>query len=72
MKLSVSLSDSDIAILDAYVREAHLASRSAALQHAVALLKHVHLEREYAQAWDEWTATDEGVWSSTTADGLDA
>jgi metal-responsive CopG/Arc/MetJ family transcriptional regulator len=71
VKLSVSLSDADVAALDDYAQAAGLGSRSAALQHAIRLLRHADLEQDYAQAWDEWTAADRGVWERSTGDGLD-
>ena len=71
MKLSVSLPDEDVQLLDEYMRSAGLASRSAALHHAVRLLRHPNLEQEYEAAWDEWNASGaEGAWSTTVADGL--
>ncbi|MGU3499428.1 antitoxin [Mycobacterium sp. C31M] len=70
MKLSVSLSDDDVAILDAYVKNAQLPSRSAGLQRAVQLLRYPDLEDDYAQAWHEWTTAEEHeAWGSTAADG---
>jgi hypothetical protein len=70
MKLSVSLSDDDVAILDDYVRKAQLPSRSAGLQRAVQLLRYPDLEDDYAQAWNEWaTAEEREAWDSTAADG---
>ncbi|MGR7023119.1 ribbon-helix-helix domain-containing protein [Geodermatophilus sp. URMC 62] len=72
MKLSISLPEEDVALLDAYAREAGLPSRSAAVQRAVRLLRHPDLEDDYAAAWDEWrTAGQEAEWEGTTADGLD-
>ena len=53
MKLSVSLPDEDVAVLDEYVRAAGLTSRSAALRHAIRLLRYPDLEKDYAAAWDE-------------------
>ncbi|MDX6226881.1 MAG: hypothetical protein QOI76_271 [Frankiales bacterium] len=70
MKLSVSLSDDDVALLDAYARAAGLPSRSAALQHAIRLLRRPDLEQDYASAWDEWDAVDRGAWENVTGDGL--
>ncbi len=71
MKLSVSLSAEDVAILDEYARASGLASRSAAVQHAVRLLRHLDLEANYASAWDEWDASGERVaWESVTGDGF--
>lgn len=73
MKLSVSLPDEDVATLDEYARAQGLNSRSAALRHAIHMLRHPELERDYAAAWDEWAATGQDeAWEETTADGLDA
>lgn len=70
MKLSVSLSDEDVAILDDYVRKAQLPSRSAGLQRAVQLLRYPDLEDDYAQAWNEWTTAEERqAWDSAVGDG---
>lgn len=71
MKLSVSLPDEDVALLDEYARTSGLPSRSAAVRHAIQLLRHADLEQDYAAAWDEWeTSGDLALWESTTADGL--
>ena len=71
MKLSVSLPDEDVAALDEYARASGLASRSAALRHAIRLLRHPDLEEEYAAAWDEWEAAGEReAWDVASADGL--
>ncbi|HTX97472.1 MAG TPA: ribbon-helix-helix domain-containing protein [Mycobacterium sp.] len=71
MKLSVSLSDDDVAALDAYVKRAGLPSRSAGLHHAVQMLRHPDLEDDYAEAWAQWSA-DEGsaAWEGTVGDGV--
>jgi hypothetical protein len=72
MKLSVSLREEDIAVLDAYAKRAGLSSRSAAVQHAIRMLRHPHLEDDYVHAWREWEASDEdSAWESAAADGLD-
>jgi hypothetical protein len=71
VKLSVSLSDDDLAVLDGFVRDAGLASRSAGVQRAIALLKHPHLETDYESAWNEWDSSgDASAWDSIVADGL--
>jgi Arc/MetJ-type ribon-helix-helix transcriptional regulator len=71
MKLSVSLSEEDVALLDEYVRMSGLGSRSAALQHAVRLLRHAELEQDYAAAWEEWESSGElADWEGTVGDGL--
>jgi len=71
VKLSVSLPDDDVHLLDEYMRSAGLPSRSAALHHAVRLLRHPNLEQQYEAAWDEWGSSDDGeAWRITVADGL--
>ena len=71
MKLSVSLSNADIEVIDGYAKSAGLNSRSAVIQHAVSLLKHPDLEDEYAAAWAEWDESGErDAWEITTGDGL--
>jgi len=71
MKLSVSLSDDDIAALDVYVKRAGLPSRSAGLQRAVQMLRYPDLEDNYAEAWAQGS-TDEsaGGWENTIGDGV--
>ncbi len=69
--MSVSLSDDDVAILDAYVERAGLPSRSAGLQHAIRVLRYPTLEDDYANAWEEWSgAGDTDVWEQTVSDGV--
>ena len=71
MKLSVSLPDEDVALLDEYVQTSGLASRSAAVQHAVRLLRHPDLEQDYEAAWAQWDDSGEQtLWDGTGADGL--
>lgn len=74
MKLSVSLSDNDIAILDAYVKQAGLSSRSAGLQRALQMLRYPILEDDYAAAWQQWSTDEETAygWEGTAADSIDA
>lgn len=71
MKLSVSLPEDDVALLDEYARTAGLKGRSAVIQHALRLLRLADLERDYAVAWEEWeTSGDEAAWESLAADGV--
>lgn len=71
MKISISIPDTDVQVLDSYARASGLASRSAAVHRAVALLAQAHLEDDYASAWAEWDASgDREVWESTAADGM--
>lgn len=72
MKLSVSLSQEDVAALDAYIQRAGLSSRSAGVQRAIRMLAHPTLEDDYAHAWSEWAASgEEEVWGSAAGDGFD-
>jgi Arc/MetJ-type ribon-helix-helix transcriptional regulator len=71
MKLSVSLPDEDVAILDEFARAAGLRSRSAALRHAVRMLRLPELEQDYEAAWNEWEgSSDYAAWEATAADGI--
>ncbi|MFE3542350.1 ribbon-helix-helix protein, CopG family [Nocardia sp. NPDC059177] len=71
MKLSVSLSEDDVELLDAEVCRAGLPGRSAAIHRAIQLLRERTLEDEYTAAWDEWESSgEEEIWSQAAADGL--
>ena len=71
MKLSVSLTEQDVALLDAYAARTGLGSRSAAVQQAIRLLRHATLDADYAGAWAERDALGEAVvWENVTSDGL--
>ncbi len=71
MKLSISLSDDDVAALDAYARASGLPSRSAAVQQAIRMLRYPDLEQDYTAAWDEWASSGEQAeWDTTAPDGL--
>lgn len=71
MKLSVSLSDDDVAVLDAYVRATGLPSRSAGVHRAIRMLRFPTLEQDYRDAWAEWSESeDERVWDAADGDGL--
>jgi Arc/MetJ-type ribon-helix-helix transcriptional regulator len=71
VKVSISLSDDEVALIDEFARSTGLPSRSAAVQHAVRLLRSAYLEDDYAAAWDEWAASGEhSAWDTTAGDGL--
>ena len=71
MKLSVSLSAEDVAVLDDHARKLGLGSRSAAVRRAIDLLKHLELEQDYAAAWQDWDDSgDRGAWEPVAGDGL--
>ncbi|WP_409331886.1 ribbon-helix-helix protein, CopG family [Trujillonella humicola] len=70
MKLSVSLTDEDVALVDDYRRRSGLTTRSAVIQRALHLLRQPDLRDDYAAAWDEWVSSGEQeAWESTVADG---
>ncbi len=70
VKLSVSLSPSEVAVLDKYAQSAGLKSRSAAIQQAIKLLGDPDLEDAYTVAWQEWEDAGEAeAWAVTVADG---
>jgi len=71
VKLSVSLSEEDVARLDEHARRAGLRSRSAAVQQAIRLLPRVDLEEKYVAAWEEWAASGErDAWQTVAGDGV--
>lgn len=71
MKLSVSLSEDDVAVLDDHARKSGLGSRSAAVRQAIRLLPHSDLEEAYAQAWQDWdTSGEREAWEGAAGDGM--
>lgn len=71
MKLSVSLTDEDVALMDDYLGRSGLKSRSAVIRRALQLLRRRDLEEDYAAAWEEWADSGEQeAWESTIADGV--
>jgi Arc/MetJ-type ribon-helix-helix transcriptional regulator len=71
MKVSVSLPEDDIEFLDSYAHTQGMASRSAVLHQAVALLRAAQLAPAYEDAWGSWAASDDaGIWDIVVADGL--
>ena len=70
MKLSISLTEEDVALVDDYLRRSGLDSRSAVIRRALHLLRQPQLQDDYAAAWDEWAgAGDQAGWDSTVDDG---
>jgi len=70
VKLSVSLTDDDVALVDEYARTSGLMSRSAVIRRALHLLRQPALEEDYAAAWEEWVASGEqAAWDVTAGDG---
>lgn len=70
-KLSVSLPEQDVQTLDAYAASRPGATRSAAIQQAIALLRERVLVEQYDAAMDAWEGSDEARdWDQTTGDAL--
>jgi Arc/MetJ-type ribon-helix-helix transcriptional regulator len=55
MKLSISLTDEDVALIDQIAASGGFASRSAVVQHALSRLRAQGLQGDYAEAWDDFT-----------------
>ena len=73
MKLSVSLSEDDVARLDDFARREGLRTRSAAVQEAIRRLRTAQLEADYEAAWQEWdSSADAQAWAPVDGDGLTA
>jgi antitoxin MazE9 len=70
VKLSVSVPDGDVDFIDRYADEHGVASRSAVVHRALALLRSNELGADYAAAWHEWASSDGELWEPTVADGL--
>ena len=69
MKLSVSVPDGAVEFLDEYAKTHNVASRSAAVQRAIRLLRASELTDSYAAAFTEWSDDPDGdAWDVTTAD----
>lgn len=71
MKISVSLSQGEIEVLDSFVEREGLSSRSAGVQRAIELLEGPALAAAYADEFADWDRSDERVlWDRAAADGL--
>jgi Arc/MetJ-type ribon-helix-helix transcriptional regulator len=72
MKLSVSLPDEDVDVLDRYVAAHVGATRSSALRDAIALLRQRDLYAEYEVAFTAWTGSDDAAaWDRASGDGVE-
>lgn len=67
VKVSLSLSEEDLVFLDTETRNGHYASRSAATQEAVRLLRESRLADAYAAAYADGYDQD---WDTAVGDGL--
>lgn len=71
MKISVSIPDDDVTFVDSLASRGAYASRSAAVQAAIRLLRDRQDIDSYAAAWDEWESTDDAVlWEAVARDGV--
>ena len=69
MKVSVSIPEEDVDFLDSYSKTHRCASRSAAIQRAIKLLRASELGDAYADAFVEWDEDGENTaWDNTVAD----
>ena len=67
----MSLPDDDVEFLDDYAEAQGMASRSAAVQKAIRLLRASELGAAYEDAWADWADGDDGdLWDGTVADGI--
>lgn len=70
-KISVSLSEDDLAFLDGEALTGAFANRSAAVQEGIRLLRESRLADAYAEAFGEWHDTgEEDIWHAASADGV--
>lgn len=73
VKLSISLTAADVALLDQLQAQGGFPSRSAVVQHALARLRSADLQADYAEAWGQWQEEgDADLWESAAADGVPA
>lgn len=71
VKLSLNLPEEDVRFIHEYVTRGETCSRSAAIHTAIGLLRNASLAAAYAEAGEEWQASNEAeLWDATTADGL--
>lgn len=71
VKISVSLTESDLATLYEFTRTAGLPARSAVVQAAVAGYGWAGSREDYAAVWQEWDDPgDQASWDGTAGDGL--
>ena len=70
-KISVSLSDEDLATLDAHAAKLGLPGRSAAVQDAIRQLRSTDLQAEYEAEFREMDWDEFRLWETTNMDGLE-
>ena len=71
MKLSLSLTEEDVAVLDRYILLSGAPSRSAAVRAAIQRLRDTEIEDAYVEAFAEWADDpDSKLWDAVADDGL--
>lgn len=71
MKVSVSLSEEDLAFLDSVTSAGTYPSRSAAVAAAIHFLRNRGLVDDYAAAYAEWAESEDSAdWDGATGDGI--
>ena len=70
--MSVSLSEEDVAFLDAETREGVFASRSAAVAAAIRAYRNRDLAAAYVEAFRDWNDAEEhDAWDAVLSDGIE-
>jgi Arc/MetJ-type ribon-helix-helix transcriptional regulator len=73
MKLSISVPDEQMALIDRVMTAQGLTSRSAAIQQGIELWLNQALVDDYAAAFKEWDRSgDSTAWETVVGDGLEA
>ncbi|NLS09170.1 ribbon-helix-helix protein, CopG family [Nesterenkonia sp. MY13] len=71
MKISVSLPENAVQLLDDIAEQQGLASRSAAVAKALQIYRELQLGDAYEQAWKEWDESgDAEFWAATVGGGI--
>jgi Arc/MetJ-type ribon-helix-helix transcriptional regulator len=69
-KLSISVSDKDLEVIDQVARDRG-GNRSAVIHDMVRVFRELQSEDDYVAAFAEWDASeDKAIWESASGDGL--
>ncbi|MGQ0629731.1 MAG: ribbon-helix-helix domain-containing protein [Sporichthyaceae bacterium] len=68
MKLSISLTEDDVAVIDRYAELGGFESRSAVVQYALRRVAASQLGDEYQAAWDDALLPEEPEWWAHSAE----
>ncbi len=70
-KLSVSVDSRLARFIDTYQTDHDVSTKSKVVEQALELLQNQELQRQYAEAYQEWEESGEAeVWEVTVGDGL--